>query len=559
MTDNESLKIIPFGGLGEIGKNTMAIEYGNDIIIIDVGLSFPSEEHLGVDYIIPNTDYLIEKQEKIRAIILTHGHEDHIGGINDFLKKFTVEIPPIYGTKLTIGLAEDKINYRKMFDGKVDFRIISPRDEINLGVFNVEILRVCHSIADSIGLAIKTPLGTVIHTGDFKLDPTPIDGNLTDYFKFTEFGEKGVLLLMSDSTNVTKQGFTPSEKEVAKGLINAIGTATGRVVVTTFASNIHRVQQILNISSKFGRKIALVGRSMEKVTKKAIEMGYIDSKDVKFIKNTEVESYPDNELTIVTTGAQGEPMAALSRIANDEHRIKVKEGDTIVISAVPIPGNEKLVFNTINKLFSKGAEVIYEAHNNLHVSGHASSEELKMMINMTRPKYFMPVHGESRHLIHHAELAESLNIPAENIFVLNNGDVLEIFKEHAGVFERVPANKILIDGAGVGYVEDDILKERQILSRDGVIFVSLSVNNNLDLLSDPTITSKGFIINEANATFYEKGSIYIKERILKFISNKKDNVLEIDDIERELVSITSDYASSSTGRKPLVVVSVSLA
>jgi ribonuclease J len=558
MTNNQSLKVIPLGGLGEIGKNMMAIEYGNDIIVIDVGLSFPSEEHLGVDYIIPNTEYLIDRQEKIKGIILTHGHEDHIGGINDFLRKFSISIPPIYGTKLTIGLAEDKINYRKVFEGKVDFKIISPREKINLGVFEVEILRVCHSIADSVGLAINTPLGTVIHTGDFKLDPTPIDGNLTDYFKFTEFGEKGVLLLMSDSTNVTKQGFTPSEKEVAKGLINAIGTATGRVIVTTFASNIHRVQQILNISSKFGRKIALVGRSMEKVTKKALEMGYINGTDIKFIKNTEVESYEDHELTIVTTGAQGEPMAALSRIASDEHRIRVKEGDTIVISAVPIPGNEKLVFNTINKLFSKGAEVIYEAHNNLHVSGHASSEELKMMINMTRPKYFMPIHGESRHLIHHAELAESLNIASDNIFVLNNGDVLEIFEDRAGVSEKIPANKILIDGAGVGYVEEDILKERQILSRDGVIFVSLSINNNWELISDPAIISKGFIINETNSTFYEKGSLYIRERVSKFISNKKDNVIEIDDIEKELVSITSDYAYSSTGRKPLVVPSVSI-
>jgi ribonuclease J len=546
----KGLKIIPFGGLGEIGKNMMAVRYLDDIIIIDTGLGFPSEEHYGVDYTLPNTDYLIENQELIRGIILTHGHEDHIGGINDFLKRFTIELPPVYGTKLTLGLVEDKLTLKKLASN-VSLQVIQPRLSVQMGCFKVEFLKVCHSIADCIGVAIETPVGTIVHTGDFKFDPTPIDGKLTDYFKFSELGEKGVLLLMSDSTNVNRPGFTPSEREVAPALINAIGTATGRVVVTTFASNIHRVQQILNISTRFNRKVALVGRSMDRVTKKAIQMGYIECPDTVFIKQGEIANYHENEITIVTTGSQGEPMSALARIANGEHKIEVIPGDTIIISAVPIPGNEKMVFNTINKLFSKGAEVIYEAYNQLHVSGHASAEELKLMINLTKPKYFVPIHGETRHLIHHAELAETLNVKNENVFILKNGDVLEITPEKAGIVGQVPANKILIDGSGIGHVEEDILKDRHILSRDGVIFVSVTINENLKVASDPQLVSKGFIIQEGNRAFYENGSIYLKERLEKILEESiPSDPIDIDEI---VIDIVSQYAFSVTKRKPNVI------
>lgn len=547
VNDLKGLQIIPLGGLGEIGKNMMVIRYRDDIIVIDTGLSFPSEEHFGVDYIIPNSDYLIKNQEKIRGIILTHGHEDHIGGINDFLKRFTTNIPPIYGTKLTLGLVEDKLSYKKLY-GNISMRVIQERHKITLGAFKIEFLKVCHSIADCVGLAIETPVGNIIHTGDFKFDPTPIDGKLTDYYKFAEFGEKGVLLLMSDSTNVTRHGFTPSEREVAPALINAIGTATGRVIVTTFASNIHRVQQIINISTKFGRKIALVGRSMERVTKKAIDMGYIQCEGASFIKQTEINNYNNNEITILTTGSQGEPMSVLTRIARGEHKIEVHEGDTIIISAVPIPGNEKMVFNTINKLFSKGAEVIYEAHNLLHVSGHASSEELKMMINLTKPKYFVPIHGESRHLIHHGELAETLNVDKENIFIMNNGDILEITPEKAEIVGNVPANKILIDGSGVGHVEEDILKDRELLSRDGVIFASVAIDPDFKISSEPQLISRGFIIMEDNQTFYRNGSLYLKEKLEKVLEDKT----EID-IDQKVIDIVSDYAYSVTKRKPMVI------
>ncbi len=542
----KGLQIIPLGGLGEIGKNMMAIRYQQDIIIIDAGLGFPSEEHYGVDYIIPNTDYLIDNQHLIKGIILTHGHEDHIGGTNDFLKRFSTTLPPIYGTKLTLGLLEDKLSFKKMFSA-VSLRVIKPRQKVQLGCFNLEFLKVCHSIADCVGVSIETPVGNIIHTGDFKFDPTPVDGKLTDYFKFADLGEKGVLLLMSDSTNVTRAGFTPSEREVAPALINSIGTSTGRVIVTTFASNIHRVQQILNISAKFGRKVALVGRSMERVTRKAIDMGYIDAEKINFIKQNEINHYKDSEITIVTTGSQGEPMSALTRMASGNHKIVVKAGDTIIISAVPIPGNEKMVFNTINKLFSKGAEVVYEAHNHLHVSGHASSEELKMMINLTKPKYFMPIHGEIRHLIHHGELAQTLNIPIENVFILANGDVLELDSKKAAIVAQVPANKILIDGSGIGHVEADVLKDRELLSKDGVIFVSITIANG-QVSELPKIISKGFIINENDKAFYENGSKYLRERIDSYLKRTEEN-----NIELRVIESMEDYSYSITRRRPIII------
>ncbi len=544
------LQIIPLGGLGEIGKNMMAIRYEDDIIVVDTGLGFPSEEHYGVDYTLPNYEYLIENQTLVKGVILTHGHEDHIGGINDFLKHFDTDLPPVYGTKLTLGLVEDKLTFKRLM-GNVSLRIIQPRHKVQLGHFKVEFLKVCHSIADCIGLAIETPVGTLVHTGDFKFDPTPIDGITTDYFKFAELGEKGVLVLMSDSTNVTRPGFTPSEREVAPALINAIGTATGRVVVTTFASNIHRVQQILNISTRFNRKVALVGRSMERVTKKAISLGYINCSDTVFIKQGEIQNYPESEITILTTGSQGEPMSVLSRIAKGEHKIDVLPGDTFIISAVPIPGNEKMVFNTINKLFAKGAEVIYESYNQLHVSGHASAEELKLMINLTKPKYFVPIHGESRHLIHHAELAETLNVKGEDIFIMQNGDVLEITSEKAEIVGQVPANKILIDGSGIGHVEEEILRDRHVLSRDGVIFVSVTINGEMKVASEPKLVSKGFIMHEGDKSFYNNGSQYLKEHLEKALDKKEE--AETLDITKAVINITSDFAYSVTKRKPIVI------
>jgi ribonuclease J len=547
---SNSLRIIPLGGLGEIGKNMMAICYQKDIIVIDCGLGFPLEDEYGVDYAIPNYKFLVENKNYIKGIILTHGHEDHIGGINDFLNSISdlTILPSIYGTKLTIGLVEDKIS-RKLID-KVNLKVIKPREKINLSSFKIEFIKVCHSIADSIGLSIETPLGNIVHTGDFKFDPTPIDGIITDYFKFAEIGEKGVLLLMSDSTNVTREGFTPSEREVSSGLINAIGTAEGRVIVTTFASNIHRVQQIINISSRFNRKVALIGRSMEKVTKKAIDLGYLRCPDNIFINQNEIENYKDTELAILTTGSQGEPMSALTRIANEQHWLKVKKGDKIIISAVPIPGNEKMVFNTINKLFALGAEVVYESYNQLHVSGHASQEELKLMINLTKPKYFVPIHGENRHLIHHKDLAEKLNINKENIFVLNNGDILEINKINAKVVGKVPADRILVDRKGNFYLKENILNERKAISEDGIIIVTVNIINN-QVLDKPSIVSKGFV----DENLPSKISIYIKEKIENYLTQKANKDSNIQD---DISGIIKDYIISYTGRKPVISSSVNI-
>ncbi|GIW22905.1 MAG: ribonuclease J [Candidatus Sericytochromatia bacterium] len=540
---SNSLRIIPLGGLGEIGKNMMAICYQKDIIVIDCGLGFPAEDEYGVDYIIPNYKFLVENKNYIKGIILTHGHEDHIGGINHFLEAISnlTTLPTIYGTKLTIGLTECKIS-RKLID-RVSLKVIQTRQKINLSSFKIEFLKVCHSIADSIGLVIETPIGNIVHTGDFKFDPTPIDGIVSDYFKFAEIGEKGVLLLMSDSTNVTREGFTPSEKEVSNGLINAIGTAEGRVIVTTFASNIHRVQQIINISHKFNRKVVLLGKSMEKVTKKAIELGYLKCPENILIEESEIDNYKDNELSLLTTGSQGEPMSALTRIANDQHWIKVKKGDKIIISAVPIPGNEKMVFSTINKLFARGAEVVYESYNQLHVSGHASQEELKLMINLTKPKYFVPIHGENRHLIHHRELAKKLNIKEENIFVLNNGDILEVDKIHAEIKGKVPAEKVLVDKQGKIYLEEEVVNERRLIAEDGIIVVTVNIFKN-QVLENPNIVSKGFI----DTNIFSKISQSLKDRIDNFLSKNKENL----NIEKDISNLIKDYITSYTGRKPIV-------
>lgn len=545
-----SLFIIPLGGLGEVGRNMTVLRYQDDILVIDAGLGFPSEEHYGVDYILPDTSYLVENQELIKGIILTHGHEDHIGGLRDFLNSLDV-MPPIYGTKLTLGLVEDKISTKKFLE-KLSLRIVCPRHKIQLGCFTIEFIKVCHSIPDSVGLGITTPIGNIVHTGDFKLDVTPIDNQPTDLYKFAEYGEKGVLLLMSDSTNATKQGFTPSEREVAPSLTNFIGAAEGRVIVTTFASNVHRIQQILDIAARFNRKVALIGKSMERVTKKAINLGYINSKNT-FIKVNEIDNINDNEVIILTTGSQGEPMSVLTRIANGEHKIRVKDNDTVIISAVAIPGNEKSVFNTINKLIDKSATVLYESYNCLHVSGHASSEELKLMMALIKPKYFMPIHGENRHLIQHAEIAELLNVNTTNIFVLNNGDILSLNPKKSEVVGSIPANKILIDGSGIGYVGKDILQDRQTLSKEGVVFVSVTVDEKFKVVSEPKITSKGFIIDGDFKKFYDDGSKYLYANLDEFLKDSKDTELDSSDIEEAIKEIVRDYSYSVTKRKPIVI------
>lgn len=546
------LHVIPLGGLGEIGKNMWLFRYKNEIIVIDCGLMFPSEEMYGVDFVLPDITYAIENQQYIKALIITHGHEDHIGGLSYFLHQLN-DVPPIYGTKLTLGLVEDRLDHG--LKEKIQWNEIKPRDKIELGNFTIEFLRVCHSIPDGIGMAIHTPVGIIIYTGDFKLDPTPIDGEITDLYKFAEYGEKGVLLLMSDSTNAERQGFTPSERQVGIAFKDIFYKARGRIIVTTFATNIHRIQQVINSAIELGRKIAVIGRSLERVVHKAMTLGYIYCPVDSFIRASDIFWYNDDQIVLITTGSQGEPMSVLNRMANRDHKyINVVPGDTVVISAHPIPGNERLVYRTINKLFTCGAEVVYESYAGMHVSGHASQEELKMMLNLTKPKFFIPTHGEHRHLIHHADLAASLNVNADNIMIIDNGDIVEFTPDSAIVIGQVPTGMVMIDGSGVGHVGDKILKDRRDLSREGVILMALTIDNTGKLIATPKITSKGFIVLGNEETVYQKAGEIIKAELNS--EWEKNSSLSILDIERISTRVFMEFAYRQTKRHPIIVPAV---
>ncbi|HPF20968.1 MAG TPA: ribonuclease J, partial [Syntrophomonas sp.] len=435
MSDDARIQIIPLGGLGEIGKNMMAIKYQDSIVVIDAGLMFPEDELLGIDMVIPDISYLVENKEKIKAILLTHGHEDHVGALPYVLREIN---PPVYGSRLTIGIVEGKLKEQNL--GNVQLNIVRPRDKIKAGSFEVEFFRVSHSIPDCMGLAIHTPIGIVLHTGDFKLDQTPVDGQVTDFGKMAELGEKGVLVMLSDSTNADRSGFTMSEKVVGTTFEELFGKCTGRIIVTTFASNIHRIQQVITTAEKFGRKVSVVGRSMVNNVRVAMSLGYINIPEGMLVEMEEISNYPPEKMVVVTTGSQGEPMSALTRMATADHRwVGIESGDTVIISATPIPGNEKLVARTIDLLFKQGAEVVYEKGSGVHVSGHASQEELKIVLNLIKPKYFIPVHGEYRHLMKHAHLAESLGMARSRVFVAENGQIIEIGKKKASITGKVTA------------------------------------------------------------------------------------------------------------------------
>ena len=424
--DTPNLRVIPIGGLNEIGKNMTVLECKKEILIIDCGLSFPDSEMYGIDIVIPDFSYLMANKDKIVGMVITHGHEDHIGAVPYFLKDFDI---PVYGTRLTLGLIQNKLNEHGIHG---DLRTINAGDKIKLGCFEVETIRTTHSIADAIALAITTPAGVVFHSGDFKIDYTPIDGEPIDFSKLAEIGKKGVLLMMCDSTNVTRPGFTASERVVGQTIEKIFRNAKARIIIATFSSNVHRVQKIIENAIKFGRKVAISGRSMENVVALAIELGYLDIPPGTLVDLKMTKNIPDDKLVIITTGSQGEPMSALSRIASGEHKsVKLKKGDTVILSSTPIPGNEKTVSNVVNKLFEKGAEVIYSDIADIHVSGHACQEELKLMHSLIKPKFFMPVHGEYRHLIAHARLAESLGMNKDHIFILNNGDILNVNRRRA--------------------------------------------------------------------------------------------------------------------------------
>ncbi|MBW4516223.1 MAG: ribonuclease J [Timaviella obliquedivisa GSE-PSE-MK23-08B] len=507
------LKVIPLGGLHEIGKNTCVFEYNDEIILLDAGLAFPSDGMHGVNIVLPDMTYLRENRHKIKGMIVTHGHEDHIGGIAFHLKQF--DIPVIYGPRLAMALLQDKLEEAGVSD-RTELRTVRPRDMVRIGAsFLVEYIRNTHSMADSFTVAIHTPLGVVIHTGDFKIDHTPVDGETFDLQRLAEHGEKGVLCLISDSTNSEVPGFTPSERAVFPNLDRIFSQAPGRLLVTTFASSVHRVNMILELAKKNKRSVAVLGRSMLNVIAHARNLGYIKCTDDVFVPLNMVNKLPDNNVLILTTGSQGEPMAAMTRIANQDHRqVKIREGDTVVFSANPIPGNTIAVVNTIDKLMMQGAKVVYGKDKGIHVSGHGAQEDQKMMIALTRPKFFIPVHGEHRMLVKHSETAQSMGIPAENMIIIDNGDVVELTPDRIQVSGKVPSGIELVDASRSGIVQERVLKERQQMAEEGIVTVAATINWTGELIAKPEVHLRGVV------TSIEKA------RLEKAVSQSIENVVK---------------------------------
>jgi ribonuclease J len=496
-----TLSIIPLGGVGEIGLNMTVLECGDDVLVIDAGLMFPDAEMLGVDIVIPDFTYLLENRDRIRGLVLTHGHEDHIGALPFLLRDLDVIV---YGTRLTLGLVREKLKEHGL-EESARLNVVQPRDVVELGCFRVEFIRVTHSIVDGVGLGITTPVGRVVHTGDFKIDPTPVDGEIMDLRTFAEYGDKGALVLLSDSTNAGQGGYTFSEKEVRRGLEHIFSHAKGRIVVATFASNIHRVQQIIDVSVLFGRKVILNGKSMIANAQMALDMGYLRMPADTWLRIDALKKLRDEQVVMITTGSQGEPMSALSRMAANEHKhFQIKKGDTIVLSSKMIPGNERGITRIINHLFKHGAEVFYEKVSEIHVSGHASKEELKLMLSLVKPRYFIPVHGEYRHLVYHAQLATKVNIPEENIFIVENGEVMEFTADSARRAGIVNTGRVYIDGKTAGSaveagVDTVVLRDRMKLAHDGVVIVILGIEKiSGKVVSGPDIVSRGFVFEDAS-------------------------------------------------------------
>ncbi|WP_462332972.1 ribonuclease J [Schwartzia sp. (in: firmicutes)] len=543
----QKVQIIPLGGLGEIGKNMTVIQYEDDILLIDAGLMFPDEDMLGIDLVIPDITYLLENQDKIKGIVLTHGHEDHIGALPFVMKQIDV---PVYGTRLTLGILEGRLKENNVDCGNL--HAVMQGDIVNIGCFSVGFIRVNHSIPDAVGLSIKTPLGMIVHTGDFKLDYTPIDGKMTDFKRFSDLGNKGVLLMMADSTNAEKEGHTLSERTVGVAFDKAFHNAKQRIIVATFSSNVHRIQQVIDTACRYNRKVAVLGRSMVNVVNISLELGYIHAPEGTIIDIDEIGNYTGSQVVIITTGSQGEPMSALTRMAMSDHRkVNIVPGDTIIISATPIPGNEKLVSRTIDNLLKLGANVIYGRNEGIHVSGHASEEELKLMHNLVRPKFFMPVHGEYHHLVKHAKLARDLGMPKENIFIGENGQILEITKEKGALTGKVTAGRVLVDGLGVGDVGNIVLRDRRQLSQDGILIIVLTMNKQTgEVLSGPDIVSRGFVyVRESEALMDEA-----RERVEQALDRCQDNnITEWAAIKSNVRDALGRYLFEKTRRRPMIL------
>lgn len=544
----ETLKFIPLGGLGEIGKNMYAIEYENDIVVIDAGLMFPDEEMLGIDFVIPDISYLEENRKKIRGILITHGHEDHIGALPFVLPKLDV---PVYSAKLTLGMIEGKM-LEAAPRYKPRLMEVKAGEAISLGVFKVTFISVCHSIPDALGIAVETPLGIVLHTGDFKFDPTPVDEHVTDYAAFAELGRKGVLLMASDSTNAEREGFTKSEKSLSGAIDNLFRTYRNRrVIISAFASNLHRVQLVLDAAARFNRKVVFAGRSMVNNVELAIRLGYIKAEPDTIVPLAEMDSYNDSHLVVMTTGSQGEPFSGLVLMSKGaHHRVKLDSKDVVALFANPIPGNEKLVSNTINRLFELGCEVLYGREAGLHVSGHASREELKMLLSMVKPKYFVPVHGEYRMQIRHSQLAEEVGIPGKNIFIMNNGDILSIARNSAGVKSKVQAGAVLVDGMALGEKEGSILKERQELSENGVLVVSITLDKKGLLVGEPCFESYGQIHFKDAEGMRQEFSEAVR-RALKREPSEDDELLK-KQISLRCKELLRKYMRSASAVIPLI-------
>ncbi|MFZ5651180.1 MAG: ribonuclease J [Bacillota bacterium] len=548
MAKEPKVALIPLGGMGEIGKNMMAVRFGDKILVIDCGLMFPEEEMLGIDVVIPDITFLLENREQVQAIVLTHGHEDHIGALPYVLRQLNV---PVYGTRLTLGLLEGKLKEQGIEKG-VDLRNVKPRDTVQIGPFKVEFIRVAHSVPDAVALAIHTPIGTIVHTGDFKVDHTPVDGEILDFYRFAQLGERGVLALLSDSTNVERPGYTLSEKTVGAVLDETFRQATERIIMATFASNIHRVQQAITAAHRYDRKVAIVGRSMVNVVSIAHELGYLAIPEGTLVEVEEASRLPKNKVLYISTGSQGEPMSALTRMAMGDHRqVEIMPGDTIIISASPIPGNEKLVGRVIDLLFKHGAHVVYEQVSGIHVSGHPSQEELKLMMNLTRPKFFVPIHGEQRMLIKHARLAREMGIPPSNIFVCENGQVIEFSKKTGRLAGRVTAGRVLVDGLGVGDVGNIVLRDRKQLSQDGILIVVVTISKESGMIiAGPDIVSRGFVYVRESEQLMEE----VREKVRAILDKCSDRgITEWSNIKSQVRDSLGKFLYEKTRRRPMIL------
>ena len=544
----DSIKIIPLGGLHEIGKNITVFEYGNEIIVVDCGLAFPEDEMLGIDLVIPDVTYLERNKEKIKGLIVTHGHEDHIGSIPYLLKQINI---PIYATKLTVGLIKNKLEEHKLLRSTKLVEVMQGQT-ITLGKFKIEFIRSSHSIPDSVILAITTKAGTIVHTGDFKIDYTPIDGQIMDFGRLAEIGNNGVLALMSDSTNSERKGYTMSESTVGEVFERLFQNCTKRIVVATFASNVHRVQQIVNSAVRHNRKIAVCGRSMINMINTARELNYIEAPDNLFIDIDMIKNYTDEQLVIITTGSQGETMSALTRMASGEHKkVEITPNDLVIISATPIPGNEKLVSKVIDDLMQIGAEVIYSSLEDIHVSGHACQEEQKLMLALVKPKYFIPVHGEFRQLMAHSETAKSMGVDKDNIFMMTNGRVLELSEKEAKFTSTVPSGRILVDGLGIGDVGNIVLRDRQHLSQDGLIIIVMTMDSSTGtVIAGPDVISRGFVYVRESENLMDDVKNVIRHEIMKC---EERRITDWSTIKSTLRENLRDYIFQKTKRNPMIL------